>query len=188
MTLKRFLDINLVLMITPLIFIPTFLIILIQFILSGPPIFFWSLRVGQFNKTFFMVKFRSMNVNAPLVETSKLKSPNQFYTSIGFFLRKFSLDEIPQLFNILKGDMSFVGPRPSLPEQKTLNSLREKKQIHRLKPGLTGLAQISGRDSLSIKEKINYDEIYLKNQSTYLDVIILLRTFLKLFNFKDISH
>tara|TARA_B110000483_G_C18089989_1_gene501572 strand:+ start:545 stop:934 length:390 start_codon:yes stop_codon:yes gene_type:complete len=129
-----------------------------------------------------------MNVNAPLVETSKLKSPKQFYTSIGFFLRKSSLDEIPQLFNILKGDMSFVGPRPSLPEQKTLNSLRENKQIHRLKPGLTGLAQISGRDSLSIKEKINYDEIYLKNQSTYLDVIILLRTFLKLFNFKDISH
>lgn len=188
MTFKRFLDVSLVLVLVPLIIIPALLIILIQFIFSGPPIFYRSLRVGQFNKTFFMYKFRSLKVNAPLLETSKLKSHKQLLTPIGSFLRKSSLDEIPQLFNIFKGDMSFVGPRPSLVEQKTLNSLREKKQIYRLKPGLTGMAQINGRDSISIKEKVNYDEIYLKNQSTYLDVVILLKTFLKLFNPKDISH
>jgi len=136
-----------------------------------------SKRIGKNNKIFLMPKFRSMKLNTPQKATNKLKNPNLYLTRIGKFLRKSSLDEIPQLFSVLKGDMSFIGPRPALFNQKTLIKLRTQKKIHNLQPGITGYAQINGRDSISIKKKVFYDEIYLKKKSFYFDIAILFKTF-----------
>ena len=135
-----------------------------------------------------MPKFRTMKINTPNVASHLLKNSNDYITTIGNILRKTSLDEIPQIFSILKGDMNLVGPRPALYNQYDLIKLRSSKNIHTLKPGLTGLAQINGRDDLSIEKKVEFDLFYLKNKSFFYDIQIITKTFFKVLNIKNISH
>ncbi len=135
-----------------------------------------------------MYKFRTMRIDTPAVATHLMENPGQYLTPVGQFLRKSSLDELPQLFNILKGDMSFVGPRPALFNQHDLIELRTKKGIHILIPGLTGWAQINGRDELPIPVKVNFDEYYYKNRSFLLDMRILLMTLFKVMRCEDVDH
>lgn len=167
-----FLSILLIFLLFPLLFVIYFFILLIN---NFNPIY-QSKRVGKNNSIFLMPKFRTMRLDTPQKATNRLKNPNLYLTSIGKILRKSSLDELPQLFSVLKGDMSFVGPRPALFNQKTLIKLRTQKKIHVLQPGITGYAQINGRDSLSIKKKVFYDEIYLKKKNFFFDIIILFKT------------
>lgn len=179
-----FLGIFLCLLLFPLMLVISFLI---KSTSSGP-IFYTSDRIGINNKVFRMPKFRTMSVNTPELATHLMDNPDEFLIKPGKFLRKSSLDEIPQLFSIVRGDMSFVGPRPALHNQFDLIDLRSSKGIHKLKPGLTGLAQINGRDELSIESKVDFDEEYFKNRSFALDLKILFLTFFKIFSSKNISH
>lgn len=135
-----------------------------------------------------MYKFRTMRIDTPAVATHLMENPGQYLTPVGRFLRKSSLDELPQLFNILKGDMSFVGPRPALFNQHDLIELRTKKGIHTLEPGLTGWAQINGRDELPIPVKVNFDEYYYQNRSFPLDMRILLMTLFKVMRHEGVDH
>jgi len=155
---------------------------------SKGPVLFVSKRVGVGNALFDMFKFRTMRIGAPQVATHLLQNPRAYLTPIGSFLRKSSLDELPQLFNVLKGDMSLVGPRPALFNQDDLIQLRTQKAVHLLRPGITGWAQINGRDELPIPIKVDYDEHYLKNQSFGLDFKILLLTVAKVFGASGVSH
>ena len=161
--------------------------LLIQLTSKGPAIH-WSSRVGKENELFNMPKFRTMRLNTPNVATHLLTKGDQFVTPIGKLLRKTSLDEIPQLWSIIKGDMAFVGPRPALYNQDDLIDLRTQKGIHRLTPGITGWAQIKGRDELPIPEKVEMDFFYLKNRSLTLDLAIILNTLVTVIRFKGISH
>jgi O-antigen biosynthesis protein WbqP len=165
------------------------LIIAIAVKLTSPgPILYWSDRVGKQNRLFSMPKFRSMKMDTPAVATHLLEDPRSVLTPIGDFLRKSSLDELPQLWNILKGDMSFVGPRPALFNQADLIKLRTEQHIDSLIPGLTGLAQINGRDELPIPEKVALDKQYLQLQSFQLDLKILWLTLMKVIKKEDVSH
>jgi O-antigen biosynthesis protein WbqP len=165
------------------------LIIAIAVKLTSPgPILYWSDRVGKQNRLFSMPKFRSMKMDTPAVATHLLEDPRSVLTPIGDFLRKSSLDELPQLWNILKGDMSFVGPRPALFNQADLIKLRTEQHIDSLIPGLTGLAQINGRDALPIPEKVALDKQYLQLQSFQLDLKILWLTLMKVIKKEDVSH
>lgn len=155
---------------------------------SGEPILYFSNRVGKNNILFRMPKFRTMHSRTPAVATHLLKNPSQYLTPIGSFLRKTSLDEIPQLWSILVGDMSFVGPRPALSNQYELISCRTFRGIHHLTPGLTGWAQVNGRDDLSIYKKVNYDEEYLVKKSFIFDLKILYLTFIKIIQRDGIHH
>ena len=132
---------------------------------STGPVFYWSDRVGRYNKIFKMPKFRSMRVDTPAVATHLLSDPKKFLTPVGSFLRKSSLDELPQLWSILRGDMSFVGPRPALYNQDDLITMRTQNGVDRLVPGLTGWAQINGRDELPVPDKVKLDVDYMNNQS-----------------------
>ena len=151
-------------------------------------VLYWSDRVGKNNKIFKMPKFRSMLIDAPEVATHLLDNPDAYLSSIGGFLRRFSLDELPQFFSVLKGDMSLVGPRPALFNQKDLIALRTKKGVDKLLPGITGWAQVNGRDELSIPDKVALDEEYLNRQSFWFDIKILWMTFLKVINRDGVSH
>ncbi len=155
---------------------------------SEGPIVYWSQRVGKNNNLFWMPKFRTMLVSTPQVATHLLKNSGSYLTPIGSFLRKSSLDELPQLWSILRGDMSLVGPRPALFNQNDLIELRTNKKIHMLKPGVTGWAQINGRDELSIEDKVQYDLEYLNKKSIKLDFVILLKTFIKVIQRKGVKH
>jgi O-antigen biosynthesis protein WbqP len=155
---------------------------------SKGPVLYWSHRVGKDNKLFSMPKLRSMRHGTPAVATHLLEDPSQYLTFIGPFLRKSSLDEVPQLWSILVGDMSFVGPRPALFNQNDLIALRSEHGIDSLIPGLTGWAQINGRDELSILEKVRLDKYYLDNRSIGLDLKILWRTWIQVFQRQGISH
>ena len=154
--------------------------------LSPGKVIYWSERVGKENKTFFMPKFRTMIENTPEVATDKLKNPYEYITNFGIFLRKTSLDELTQIWNILKGDMSFVGPRPALHNQHDLIEMRTNKGIHMLRPGLTGLAQINGRDNISNQLKVKYDFDYLKKRNLFFDFKIILFTFYKVLKKEDV--
>jgi O-antigen biosynthesis protein WbqP len=149
---------------------------------------YWSDRVGQDNKIFKMPKFRSMRVGAPVVATHMLPNPRVHLTSIGVFLRNSSLDELPQLWSILVGDMSFVGPRPALFNQHDLIELRTQKNVHSMLPGLTGWAQVNGRDELPIHLKVDLDAEYLQRKGFWFDIQILLLTFLKVLRRDGVSH
>jgi len=165
------------------------LIIAVQVKLASlGPVLYWSDRVGKNNALFRMPKFRTMNIDTPAVATHLLDDPDRYLTPIGKFLRKSSLDELPQLISIVKGDMSFVGPRPALFNQDDLIDLRTRKGVHRLVPGLTGWAQINGRDELPIPLKVEYDEYYLKNRSLLLDLKILVMTFSKVLRREGVTH
>ena len=186
--LKRLIDLIssflLLFLLSPLILV---IAVLIKFDSQGP-ILFWSNRFGR-NKFFFnMPKFRSMSIDTPLIDTNNLKDSSKFVTKFGNFLRNTSLDEIPQLICVIRGDMSLVGPRPALFTQNDLINLRDKYEINSLKPGITGLAQINGRDNLSIEKKVSLEVEYMKNHDICVDIKILLITIFGLKWLKDISH
>lgn len=168
--------------------LPMGLVALLIMLTSEGPVLYWSDRVGIDNKIFRMPKFRTMRCGAPEVATHLLSDVSRHLTPIGPFLRRTSLDELPQLFSILIGDLSFVGPRPALYNQDDLITLRNAFGIQRLSPGLTGWAQIHGRDELPIPAKVQFDVYYLKNQSLLLDLEILLRTPLKVLQGDGVSH
>jgi O-antigen biosynthesis protein WbqP len=172
-----------------IIFFPLILLIaLLVKVSSDGEIIYWSSRVGQNNIIFRMPKFRTMRMNTPQLATHLLADSNQYLIPIGSFLRKSSLDELPQLWSIFVGDMSFVGPRPALFNQEDLISERTKLRVHLLKPGLTGWAQINGRDEISIQEKVELDFEYMERQSFLLDLKILFLTVFKVFYREGISH
>ena len=155
---------------------------------SKGPVLYWSDRIGKDNKIFKMPKFRSMLLDTPNVATHLLDNPDVYLSPIGGFLRSFSLDELPQLFSVLKGDMSFVGPRPALFNQDELIVLRKEKGIDKLLPGITGWAQVNGRDILSVTDKVDLDEVYMQCKSFWFDMKILWMTFLKVIKRDGVSH
>ena len=174
--LIRFTDITTCILVFPILLLPLIIIIFSIKITSKGPILFWSSRVGKDNILFNMPKFRTMNVDAPLIATNLFKNPENYLTKVGSILRKSSLDELPQLWCILRGQMSFVGPRPALYNQIDLINLRTSYCVHTLTPGLTGWAQINGRDMLSIEEKVKFDYEYLRNKSYYMYLKIMFIT------------
>jgi O-antigen biosynthesis protein WbqP len=165
----------------------TFIGMLVKFTSKGS-ILYWSNRIGKNNKIFKMPKFRSMLIDTPTVATHLLNNPNSYLSPIGGFLRRSSLDELPQLFSVLKGDMSFIGPRPALFNQDDLIALRAEKGVDKLLPGITGWAQINGRDELSIADKVALDVEYMCHQSFWFDMKILWMTFLKVVKRDGVSH
>lgn len=167
---------------------PILLIALCIRLTSAGPVLYWSERVGKNNKIFRMPKFRSMRLDTPAVATHLLHDPDKWLTSVGKFLRKSSLDELPQLWSILVGEMSFVGPRPALYNQTDLIALRTEKGVHKLVPGLTGWAQVNGRDEIPIPVKVTLDEIYLRNRSFVFDLKIIALTFVKVLRGDGVSH
>ena len=168
--------------------IPMLLIALSIRTTSKGAVLYWSDRIGQVNKIFRMPKFRTMQVETPVVATHLMANPDKYLSSFGGFLRRSSLDELPQLFSILKGDMSFVGPRPALFNQDDLILLRTELGVDRLMPGLTGWAQVNGRDTLPIPEKVALDVEYMERQSLWFDMRILWLTFLKVLGQDGITH
>ena len=155
---------------------------------DGFPMFFKQKRVGLNNVHFWIYKYRTMKKDTPDIATHLVKDSISLYTSIGSFLRKFSFDELPQLINILKSDMIFIGPRPALYNQDDLIELRTQAGVHTLMPGVTGWAQVNGRDELSIPDKVKMDEYYLKNKSLWLNIKILFMTVFKVFKMEGVSH
>lgn len=186
--MKRLADLLLALMAAAILLIPFIVVALMVRLTSKGPIIYWSDRVGRYNHIFKMPKFRSMLIDTPAVATHLLSNPDQYLTPVGSFLRKSSLDELPQLWSILKGDMSFVGPRPALYNQADLIALRTEKQVHTIVPGLTGWAQINGRDELPIPQKVELDAYYLQHQSLLLDIKILFLTFFKVIKRDGVTH
>jgi len=186
--LKRFFDTTLAFFVILVLALPMLFLALLVKLTSRGPVFYWSERIGRDNRHFKMPKFRSMRVGTPAVATHLLNNPESFVTPVGSFLRKSSLDELPQLWCILKGDMSFVGPRPALFNQDDLVLLRTKSGVQKLMPGLTGLAQINGRDELPIAEKVALDAEYLRRQSLAFDATILWRTISKVVKRDGVSH
>ncbi len=168
--------------------VPVLLVAILVRCTSPGPILYWSDRVGRHNRIFRMPKFRSMRVDTPSVATHLLDNPDRWLTPVGSFLRKSSLDELPQLWSILSGDMSLVGPRPALFNQDDLIALRTELGVHNLVPGLTGWAQINGRDELPIPEKVRLDAEYLRRQSLLFDMKILWLTVLKVVRKDGVSH
>ena len=186
--MKRIVDLLLVAVAGLLLLVPLLLVALLVRLTSSGPVLYWSDRVGRNNKIFRMPKFRSMKVGTPAVATHLLDNPAPYLTPIGSFLRKSSLDELPQLWSILKGDMSFVGPRPALFNQADLIALRTRHGVHELLPGLTGWAQVNGRDELPIPQKVALDVAYLQSRSLRLDIKILFLTVLKVARRDNITH
>lgn len=186
--MKRFFDLFLALVALILLVLLMVLVALTVKLTSAGPIVYWSDRVGRNNTIFKMPKFRTMRVDTPAVATHLLSDPKQFLTPVGSFLRKSSLDELPQLWSILKGDMSFVGPRPALFNQDDLITLRSRYGVDKVRPGLTGWAQVNGRDELSIPDKVKLDVEYVNRQSFGLDLRIILLTFLKVMRRDGVAH
>ena len=186
--IKRSFDVLLALIAGMLLLLPLVIVAALVRLTSKGPALYWSDRVGRNNSIFKMPKFRSMRVGTPAVATHLLRNAAAALTPIGSFLRKSSLDEIPQLWSILRGDMSFVGPRPALFNQHDLIELRTQCGVHQLVPGLTGWAQVNGRDTLPIPDKVALDQHYLQTHSFWFDVYILWLTFLRVIRRKDVSH
>lgn len=186
--MKRLFDLVLALCAAVILLLPVLLVALVVRLTSKGPALYWSDRVGRNNQIFRMPKFRSMQVGTPAVATHLLTNPNSYLTPIGSFLRKSSLDELPQLWNILKGDMSFVGPRPALFNQQDLIELRTQVGVHALMPGLTGWAQINGRDELPIPEKVALDVEYLHRRSMGFDIYIIFMTAMKVIRRDGVAH
>ena len=176
-----------VLLLTLLLF-PILVISLLVYISSGRPVLYWSDRIGKEGSIFSMPKFRTMRTNTPEIATHKLDDPDIFLTPIGRILRKTSLDELPQIWSIIIGNMNFVGPRPALFNQDDLIDLRIKEGVDKLLPGITGWAQVNGRDELSISDKVALDVEYMNRKSFCFDIRIIWMTFLKVINSQGISH
>ncbi len=186
--MKRLFDLVLACIVSALLFLPILGIAFMVKLTSPGPILYWSERIGRYNRIFKMPKFRSMRIDTPAVATHLLNNPEQWLTPIGSFLRKSSLDELPQLWSILKGDMSFVGPRPALFNQDDLVALRTETGVHNLLPGLTGWAQVNGRDELPIPAKVKLDEEYLQRYSFWFDMRILWMTVIRVVRRDGVSH
>ena len=186
--MKRFFDLTLAIVLIVILLLPMLLIMLAIRISSTGPALYWSDRVGIANSIYKMPKFRSMRIDAPEVATHLMSDPEKFLSPIGGFLRRNSLDELPQLFSILKGDMSFVGPRPALFNQSDLIALRLANNLDTLIPGLTGWAQVNGRDDLSVPEKVSLEIDYLNKKSFWFDFKILWLTFLKVMSKSGVLH
>ena len=186
--MKRLFDLCLALSAALILIFPFLLVWLMVRLTSKGPALYWSDRIGRHNVIFKMPKFRSMRVDTPAVATHLLSNPEQFLTPVGSFLRKSSLDELPQLLSIIKGDMSFVGPRPALFNQDDLIALRTQHGVDALMPGLTGWAQINGRDELPIPDKVKLDVVYMQRQSLWFDVWIIVLTFVKVLRRDGIQH
>jgi O-antigen biosynthesis protein WbqP len=183
-TIDMILAVLLLIFLSPLLFV---LAVCIKLTSPGP-VFYWSDRVGSDNKIFKMCKFRTMQLGAPTVATHLLTDAELYLTPVGHFLRRFSLDELPQLLNIVSGDMSFVGPRPALFNQDDLIELRTSKGVHKCVPGVTGWAQINGRDDLPIPAKVDFDEYYVRHRSFALDAKIMLITIFRVINGQNVQH
>jgi O-antigen biosynthesis protein WbqP len=186
--MKRLFDLLLALCAGLVLLAPVVLVALAVRLTSKGPALYWSDRVGRHNRIFRMPKFRSMRIDTPAVATHLLTDPGKYLTPVGPFLRKSSLDELPQLWSILKGDMSFVGPRPALFNQGDLIALRTQQGVHELVPGLTGWAQVNGRDELPIPQKVALDAEYLQRQSLGFDLRILWMTFVKVLRRDGVTH
>jgi len=186
--MKRRFDLALALLLTLILALPIALVAILVRLTSPGPALYWSDRVGRHNRIFRMPKFRSMRIGTPAVATHLLKDPNACLTPIGSFLRKSSLDELPQLWSILVGNMSFVGPRPALFNQDDLIEQRTEFGVHELVPGLTGWAQVNGRDELPIPEKVKLDVEYMQRRSLWFDIQILWLTFVKVLQRDGVSH
>ena len=186
--MKRLFDLLLALIVAIFCIVPILLIAVAVKLSSKGPVLYWSDRVGRRNGIFKMPKFRSMRVDTPAVATHLLSNPEAYLTPVGSFLRRSSLDELPQLWSIIIGDMSFVGPRPALFNQEDLIALRTARGVHDLVPGLTGWAQVNGRDELPIPEKVNLDAEYMNRRSMLFDMKILWMTLVKVLNREGVSH
>ena len=186
--MKRFFDFTAALILIIIMALPIVLIAMLIKLTSRGPAIYWSERVGKDNKNFNMPKFRTMRKDSPVIATHLMQNVENYLTSFGSFLRTTSLDELPQFWSVLKGDMSFVGPRPALFNQEDLIALRTEKGVHKLIPGITGWAQVNGRDDLPISVKVEYDEYYLKNQSFFFDLKILWNTFFKVIKKEGVAH
>ena len=186
--MKRIIDLLLGIAILVLLAVPMLLIAISVRLSSKGPVLYWSARVGKNNTIYKMPKFRSMLIDTPVVATHLMNNPDSHLSPIGSFLRRTSLDELPQLFSVLKGDMSFVGPRPALFNQEDLIVLRKEKGVDKLSSGITGWAQVNGRDELSIPDKVALDVEYLNRRSFWFDMKILLMTFLKIVSRDGVSH
>ena len=186
--LNKLFDLIVVLLVIPVFFIPSIVISILILITSRGPILYWSERIGKDSIVFLMPKFRTMYIETPNKSSELLKNPTHYITSIGSFLRKYSLDELPQIFSIMNGKMSIVGPRPALYNQSELIALRKKYKIDKVLPGITGWAQINGRDKITTDQKIVLDLFYIKNRSIFLDVKILLKTFFVVLKKSNVSH
>ncbi len=186
--MKRICDVLLSLFLLCLLSIPMTIIALVVRLTSNGPALYWSDRVGINNEIFQMPKFRTMRVGTPAMATHLLPNPDAYLTPCGNYLRKYSLDELPQLWSILKGDMSFVGPRPALYNQDDLIALRTGKGIHQITPGITGWAQVNGRDDIPIPQKVEYDEYYFYKRSFLLDLKIMYMTVLKVMRAEGVQH
>ena len=188
MCMKRLSDLLLAMVAAVVLALPVLLVAALVRLTSPGPVLYWSDRVGRHNKIFKMPKFRSMRVGTPAVATHLLANPDAYLTPVGSFLRKSSLDELPQLWSIIRGDMSFVGPRPALFNQDELIALRTQYGVHGLVPGLTGWAQINGRDELPIPDKVKLDVEYMHRQSLLMDMKIIFLTFLKVVRRDGVTH
>lgn len=186
--MKRAFDIALAGCALVVLALPAALVALWVKLTSPGPVLYWSERVGRGNTIFLMPKFRSMRIDTPVVATHLLETPDQYLTPIGGLLRKSSLDELPQLWSILMGDMSLVGPRPALFNQHDLIALRTERGVHLLRPGLTGWAQVNGRDEIPFAQKVELDTFYLRHQSFKLDLRILALTFAKVLRSEGVAH
>ena len=186
--MKRILDLSLVFISVIILFIPVLLIVLAVRLTSKGTVLYWSDRVGRNNNIFRMPKFRSMRSDTPDVASHLLQEPDAWLTPIGKFLRKSSLDELPQIWSVLKGEMSFVGPRPALYNQADLIALRKEAGIDKLLPGITGWAQINGRDELNIEEKVIFDKEYLNKESILFDLKIIMLTVIRIIKSDGIKH
>jgi len=188
MNAKRFFDIITAAILLTILCVPILIIAIMVKVGSRGPILYWSDRIGINNEIFKMPKFRTMHTDTPAVATHLLTNPEAYLIPTGSFLRKFSLDELPQLWSILKGDMSFVGPRPALYNQKDLIALRTSRGVHKIIPGITGWAQINGRDDIPIPQKVAYDEYYFKKRSFLFDLQILFMTAVKVIRAEGVRH
>ncbi len=186
--MKRLFDLLIILVAFVLFAIPMIIVAVAVRLTSKGPILYWSKRVGQKNQLFNMPKFRTMRVDTPVLPTHLLGDPSAYLTSIGSFLRKSSLDELPQLWCIFKGDMSVVGPRPALSNQQDLIDARTEKGIHLIKPGLTGWAQVNGRDEIPLAKKVGLDYEYLGKKSFFFDLYVVLLTFYKVVKREGVQH
>jgi O-antigen biosynthesis protein WbqP len=186
--MKRFFDLVVVIIAALIFAIPMLMVAVAVGLTSKGPILYWSKRVGKNNRLFNMPKFRTMRVDTPVLPTHLLGNPDAYLTSIGSFLRKSSLDELPQLWCILIGNMSVVGPRPALSNQQDLIDARTEKGIHLIKPGLTGWAQVNGRDEIELAKKVQLDYEYLDKKSLIFDLYVVLLTFYKVVKREGIQH
>lgn len=186
--IKRSSDLILVIIASPFVVMCAAVVALTVRLTSKGPALYWSRRMGQNGHEFLMPKFRTMRTDTPQLATHLITEPERWLTPVGSFMRKSSLDELPQLYSVLKGDMSLVGPRPALFNQYDLIEARSQAKVDVLKPGITGLAQISGRDELSITAKVKFDIIYLESRSTWLDLKIIFATIFKVIGGKGVAH